>query len=74
MFLFKFLNILIFKRKKFEKNRLFGRLCRLCIVFRFGGVWKRPPEFQTALKHVEQITRQILLSALLALASSQFDF
>ena len=29
---------------------------------------------QTALKHVEQITRQILLSALLALASSQFDF
>lgn len=45
-----------------------------CIVFRFGGVWKRPPEFQTALKHVEQITRQILLSALLSLASSQFDF
>nr|DAY05834.1 MAG TPA: hypothetical protein [Caudoviricetes sp.] len=31
---------LIFKRKKFEKNRLFGRLCQFCVVSGSAGVKK----------------------------------
>nr|DAD94953.1 MAG TPA: hypothetical protein [Siphoviridae sp. ctYgF8] len=37
--------LLILKRIYFLqaiKNRLFGRLCRFCVVFRFGGREKSP--------------------------------